>query len=145
LRASRGDHEDQPAPKVRGLPDNPCGKLTLDLLNRDALATIKLVQTLSHRGDELDLAGHIVQRGIVANALKQILNNLLVTHVGSVHCEIIFFKHLPLWDGRKNSQVRQHLTLAASRVNAAEIGVMLVRKHGMVAAQKFIWTATRDY
>jgi hypothetical protein len=108
------------------------------------LATIKLVQSLSHRGDELDLAGYIVQRGIVGNALKQILNNLFVAHVGSVHCEIIFFKDWPLRDGCMNSQIRQHLTLVASRVNAAEIDARLLTE-AMVAVQKFIWTATKDY
>jgi hypothetical protein len=45
-------------------------------LPQDTLTTIKLGQSLSHRGDKLDLLGDIMQRDPVRNALEQVLNDL---------------------------------------------------------------------
>lgn len=116
-------HEDQLALRARGLPDNPCGKFALDLLNWDVLAAIQLVQSLSHRGDELDLPGDIMQRSIVGNALKQVLNNLFVAHVGSVHCESNFFKpigkDLNYFSGRLSRAFTPRTAPAIMRFTAA--------------------------
>jgi len=55
-------------------------------------AIIQLVETLSHCSNEFDLSRNIVKRGVVRNALQQILNNFFVTHAGSFRSCIIFFK-----------------------------------------------------
>ena len=49
---------------------HPRGKLPLDFLNRDPLATIEFCQSLLDRDDKLDLLGDIMEQGTIRTGLK---------------------------------------------------------------------------
>ena len=53
---------------------------------------IQLGKPFPHRIHKLDLTGDVLQRSAFRNALKQVLNNLLVAHEKNVCARTLFFK-----------------------------------------------------
>ncbi|MDP9292335.1 MAG: hypothetical protein M3O82_08230 [Verrucomicrobiota bacterium] len=67
---------------MKELLDNPRRQFALNILDRNPLTSLDLRKPLANRGNKFDLLRNIMQRHILWQTLKKVLDDLLGAHWG---------------------------------------------------------------